>query len=255
MIIDCHTHVCRPGWGGYPCAFSSVAEEVDYLRACGVDAALFSTLQGVQGLTQDDVNAANEESLRLMREYDGFLYPGAVLHPAFPDASREWLARFREQGLLWVGELKSLKKDCCQYTDKSFMDLFETCARHGHIVQVHAFDDVVEVAARFPEMPVVFSHVHVDKLARLAEQPNIWQDISGSAGGLCIGALEAAYKAFGAERLLYGTDFPAFEPRAFLARLDVAIRDPEERRRVLAENLIGLLDRVGSRPIFGEKGT
>ena len=254
-MIDCHTHVCQPGWGDYACAFRTVAEEVDYMRAAGTDATISSTLQGVQSLTKADVNAANEESLRLVREYDGFLYPGAVLHPAFPDVSREWLARFRDQGLLWVGELKSCKKECCNYTDKPFLALFEECARRGHIVQVHAFDDVAEVAARFPEMPVVFSHIHVDKLARLAEQPNVWQDISGGGGGLHIGTLETAYEAFGAERLLYGTDFPAYEPRAFLARLDVAIRDPAERRMVLAENLIGLLDRAGSRAIFGDKGT
>lgn len=249
MILDSHTHMPSPGWPGHKSYFDSVSDAVAYLRDTGTDAAIFNTWQGVLSATEEDLNTANKAALALGREFEGFLYPGAVIHPSFPEASREWLARFRNEGILWVGELVNSKESTCNYMERPFLELFEECAKHGHIVQLHADEDVIELAKRFPEMQVVFSHIATGLCPRIAAQPNIWQDISGRVGGLQIGGVEAAYESLGVGRLLYGTDFTGYEPRAFMARVRAVIHAPEEQSQVFAGNLIRLLAQAGARPI------
>ena len=248
-ILDCHTHMPSPGWPGHTCHFSDVAKAVAYLRDTGTDAAISNTWQGVLAKTEEDLCTANGAALALARQYRGFLYPGAVIYPRFPTASLEWLERFRDEGLLWVGELVNYREDACDYTAKQFLDLFEECARHGHVVQLHYSEAILEVAKMFPKMQVVCSHISVEHCSRLAAHPNVWQDISGLAGGLVVDALETAYDAFGADRLLYGTDFTGYEPRCFMLRVQTVVPDLEEQEKVFAGNLVRLLEQVGSKPI------
>lgn len=240
MIFDAHTHLPAEGWGGDRGAFATVADAVAYLKAAGTHAALFNTWQGVLAESEADLERANAQALALARQYPGFLYPGAVIYPAWPEASLRWLRRFREAGHWWVGELV-LEKCACRYTDEGFMALFAECAQHGHIVQLHVHEDIIAVARRFPQMTVVCSHIDAGLCPRLAAEPNIRLDISGSVGGLWIGGIEDAYRAFGPDRLLYGTDFTGYEPRCFQERLKVAVPDEAEREAILSRNVRGLL--------------
>jgi len=249
LVIDAHIHLPSPGWSGHSSFLPSVALAIDYLRDSGTDAALFNTWQGVFSKSETDVNEANETALRLYKEYKGFLYPGVVLHPDFPEASFHWLEKFRSQGLMWVGELV-FHNHSHRYVDAPFLRLMEECAKYGHIVQLHCHTDVIELAKRFPETQFVMAHLlEEDVLRNVAKQPNIWQDISGMQGGLVIGQLERAVKIIGPDRLLYGTDFDIYEPRAFMARVFEVIKEPQSREKIFSENLLRLLDYVKSSPI------
>ena len=244
MIIDAHVHLPAEGWGKNPGPLSTVADAVAYLKAAGTDAALFNTWQGVMAESEGDLDRANAQALELARRYRGFLYPGAVIYPAFPEASRRWLARFRDEGFPWVGEL-ILEKCACRYADPAFMDLFAECERHGHILQLHVHEDILAVARRFPSLKIVCSHIDAGLCPRLAAEPNVWLDISGACGGLWIGGIEGAYRAFGPKRLLYGSDFTAYEPRCFQERLKVAVPDPAEREAIFSGNVRRLVPLPG----------
>ena len=249
MIIDAHTHLPSENWSGDNGPFATVAEAVVYLKAAGTDAALFNTWQGVFAESAEDLEVANAEALALTEAYPGFLYPGAVIHPAFPDVSHKWLARFRELGYPWVGELVAYKLPY-RYIDDDALALFAACAEGRHILQLHNSEDTIALARRFPDMPIVSSHIDYALLPRLAAEPNIRLDISGWCGGLGIGGIEKAYQAFGPDRLLYGTDFTGYEPRAFQTRLQIAVPNPAEREQILCKNLLRLLESVGARPIM-----
>jgi len=245
MFLDAHVHLPSPQWSGHDAPFDSAASAVDYLRAAGTGGAIFNTWQGVLHETLADMNTANAAALDLARDYENFLYPGAVIHPAFPEASRDWLRRFRGQGFLWVGELVNYKLPY-RYNDAEFLELCGICADYGHILQLHVHEDIIEAAQKFPSLRLVCSHIVPDLCPALAAQPNIWLDISGSAGGLCIGMIEKAYRIFGAARLLYGTDFTGYEPRGFQERLKIAVPDAEHREMIARRNVLRLLESAGA---------
>jgi len=198
--------------------------------------------------TEDDIDTANADALKLYKEYQGFLYPGAVIHPAFPKASRKWLDRFRDEGLMWVGELVQYKCGL-EFNELPWLNLFENCALHGHAVQLHNSETIVDVATKFPDMQIVCAHINIPHLEALAQKENIWLDISGRCGGFIEGALEIALNIFGANRLLFGTDFTGYEPKVFINRVDSAIEDIKDREKLFSENIINLLAKIGSQPI------
>ncbi|MHB0937897.1 MAG: amidohydrolase family protein [Armatimonadota bacterium] len=248
MLIDAHTHMPSPGMEIYAPVNDTVEKAVRYLRDAGTDAAIFTPWRAVFAESAEDLQEGNAQALALAKEYDGFLYPGATIHPAFPELSLEWLARFRDLGYKWVGELVQYKLPY-QYTDPEFLRLAEVCAEHGHILQSHIDVELIELARRFPELPVVNSHIDKALSPQQAEVPNLWLDLSGGAGGLHIGAMEAAFQAFGPDRLLFGTDFTGYEPRAFQVRLEAAVPEPAAREQIRWKNVARLLERMGSRPI------
>jgi len=249
-LIDAHTHLPSEDWNGLTPWIPTVDGAVAYLKAAGTDAALFTLWQGIFAESEADLDRSNSQALELAARSGGFLYPGVSIHPAFPAASRRWLAQFRARGLLWVGELAPYRKPY-RFTEPAFLDLAETCAAGGHILQLHNHDDVAEIARRFPAMPVVCSHIQEALCRRLAPLPNAWLDISGSAGGLKLGALEEALALLGPDRLLYGTDFTVYEPRCFQTQLLKAVPDPDDRDKIRSGNLLRLLAQAGSRWPFG----
>lgn len=180
MIIDSHTHMPSENWDGHSSPFATVAEAVKYLRNTGTDAALFNTWQGVFAETEEELDRGNTEALEIHEAYPDFLYPGACIHPDFPETSRKWLARFRERGFLWVGELVNYRKEY-RYTDDAFLSLAAECASHGHVLQLHLGEDIYDMAKQFPDLHVVCSHIDVRFCERLAELDNVWVDISGRA--------------------------------------------------------------------------
>jgi predicted TIM-barrel fold metal-dependent hydrolase len=246
MIFDSHVHLPSEGWDGHKPWIRTVARAVAELKATGADAVLFNMWQGVFAETERDLEEANAEALALADTHAGFLFPGACLHPAFPAVSLAWLARFRERGFRWVGELVPYRKPY-RYLDPAFLELAAECERQGHVLQLHGHGDIPILASYFPRLPVVCSHISVDLLPRLAEQPNVWLDISGGAGGLQLGCIEQARDVLGADRLLYGTDFTGYDPRCFQTRLRAAVPDAEERERIFSGNLLRLLEQAGSR--------
>ena len=247
IIIDSHTHIPTADYEGGNRFFKAAEPAIAYLRATGTQAAVFTTWRGVNAATEVDLNAGNEAALALARDSDGFLYPGAVIHPLFPDASLQWLARFRDLGFMWVGELLP----SCPFADAQFLRLFESCAKHGHIVQLHNSTDTKSVAAHFPEMPVVCAHIPEEaECQHLAALPNVWMDLSGSNGGLKMGGMETARDTMGADRLVYGSDFTVYEPRAFMARLNMVLPSPADQEKVSHQNIVRLLAKVRSRPIL-----
>jgi hypothetical protein len=239
-----------PGWRGYEkCAYDSVADAVSHMKSIGIEKAVFNTWQGVFCETADDVREANDRALELFREFNGYLYPGAVIHPMYPEVSIECLKRFRDEGILWVGELVFYRCGI-HYNKPSWLKLFEYCASNGHAVQLHNHESIIDVADRFPETRVICSHINLPLLEPLAQRNNVWIDMSGRCGGFEKGALERALELFGADRVLFGSDFTVYEPEAFIARLEEAVDSEVDREKISSLNIQRLLRKTGSRPIL-----
>jgi predicted TIM-barrel fold metal-dependent hydrolase len=246
MIFDSHVHLPSEGWAGHKPWVAKLDQAVERLKASGTDAVLFNMWQGVFAETETDLDQANAEALALAESHAGYLFPGACIHPAFPALSLDWLARFRERGFLWVGELVHYRKPY-RYIDNAFLELAAECEKRGHVLQLHNHPDILSLAEWFPRLRLVCSHISLDWLPRLAPHPNAWLDISGGVGGLQLGCIEQAKELLGPDRLLYGTDFTGYDPRCYQTRLLTAAPDPVEREKIYSGNLMRLLAAAGSR--------
>jgi predicted TIM-barrel fold metal-dependent hydrolase len=92
----------------------------------------------------------------------------------------------------------------------------------------------VPVLEAFPDMKLLVAHCahpYVDDLIEMAARfPNLYTDLSFVLGADLLpgDALRYAIRAFGVERVLFGTDFPYFDPEASLDRLtDCGLSDDE----------------------------
>lgn len=246
-IIDTHTHLPSVGWEKRKDFFPSADAAVKYLREIGIDMAFFNLWQGVLSETAQDVDFANAQALELADAFKGFLYPGAAMNPMYPENSLRWLGEFHSLGCRWAGELLTYTlKESCLYTDKPFIKLIERCAELNFIVQLHGEPQIPELAAIFPELTFVCSHIGDDDfLRRLSQCDNVYLDISGMAGGLIMGRLEKAVEIIGIDRLLFGSDFTGYDPQAFIARVKSVVTDDVQRQKVFSGNIISLMESVG----------
>ena len=248
-ILDAHIHLQHKLWDGHTSKCHDANETVAELRRIGISGAIFTTWRGVLGEKEADLENGNAEALEVWDAHRDFLYPGLSMHPAFRETSLKWLRRFRELGLVWAGEWVPGyygKSDC---DAPEFAPLLEACAENHMIVQLHNTPGVPVIAARYPELTVVASHLTNPFLEQEADLPNVYVDISGYGGGLSYRMLSRARSLFGAERILFGTDFDGYDPEPYILRVR---RDftPEEQKKVFADNLLGLLKRSSAETTF-----
>jgi predicted TIM-barrel fold metal-dependent hydrolase len=241
MIIDSHVHLPSVGWKEDESYFKTVEDAIEYLKACGISAAIFNLWQGVLAKDIGDIEKANSDALRIMGTFEGFLLAGAVIHPAYLQESLDWLKRFRNRGILWVGELVPYNHGI-PYRDDRFLKIFEYCEKEGHLVQLHYDEDIFRIIDKFPDLRIVVSHIPEDPiLEKLAVCDKVSLDISGSAGGLVIGKLESAVKIMGAQKLLFGSDYTGYEPTAFINRVKKVVVNEQDRERIFCGNLMDIL--------------
>jgi len=243
MIFDAHTHIGSQR--------GSVDEQIAELRQAGISGAMFAPFQGVLAKTEDELNSGNQEALDLYEEYPDFLYPGVVVHPEFPESSMRWLREFRDRHLIWSGENLSY---VCQipFNDKRWTPFFDFCAAENMVFQMHNAPEVAEVAARYPQMTFIGSHLNPEVLPLLVEHKNVMVDISGLHGGLCRGTLQNALAMFGPDRLLFGTDFPGYDAEPFVIRVKRDILE-KDQKCLFSENLLQLFRARNVKKIFGTK--
>jgi hypothetical protein len=94
----------------------------------------------------------------------------------------------------------------------------------------------------FPTVPLVVAHLaypYIDDLTRMAgDHPNLFTDLSYvvGAGHLSGRRLRSAVRAFGVERVLFGSDFPYFDPEKSRDSLDAAGLTASEFEAVCSGN-------------------
>ena len=153
--------------------------------------------------------------------------------------------------------------------------VYAGCRESGLPVLLHTGDyrfdfsnpaQLVNVLEKFPDLQVIGTHmggwsVYAEAMERLPGYPNIVVDCSSSFCDLTIEETMAIFRAFGTERILYGTDFPIIVPGF---DMDYFLRLPlteTEREDILWRNAVkayNLSPRGGNKkprlPIIGAGG-
>jgi hypothetical protein len=102
-----------------------------------------------------------------------------------------------------------------------------------------------DVAADFPDMPIVMAHPAVpwqdEQLSVALHKPNTWIDLSGWSPKYFEPKLVQYANTLLKDRVLFGSDNPVIQPDRWLAEFEKLPIKPEVRPLILKENAIRLL--------------
>ena len=257
-IIDFHTHI-------YP---DRIAEKATRATCdfYGLDTELVGSLGqlialgSAAGISRYVIHpvATHPTGVRHINEYtaaqvaehaelEGF----GTIHPDMEDPCAE-LEFIRASGL------KGLKlhpdMQLCQSDDERLFPIYERCCEKGLPVLIHCGDKTRDYSHprhlrraldRYPELTVIAAHMGGwslwDEAYEYLGPTNCYLDISSSTMFMPAEQVVTYIRAFGAHRVLFGTDFPVWEPATEVNTfLSLPLSD-EEKEMIASGNAKRLL--------------
>ena len=250
-IIDAHTH---PVFFGAGRSRSEVIDLVRRARGLGIDrmVALGDVLRHGRLPTARQVTAINDETAQLLRWHPDFFVGFCFLNPLLGERVAQCeVERAVELGFRGLKlEISNNARDVCM---RPVMRLAE---RYGMVVLQHSWRqtnirerrfhsdpaDTVVLAQRFPDVPVIMAHLTgcgVPGVLAARGVDNLFVDTSGAAPEE--GLVAYAVEQLGAERIIYGSDWPIRDLPVAIARITGARLGRSAERRILGENVRRLL--------------
>ena len=243
-IIDAHAHP----YFNRDCPLSGPKDHDQYQQELS-DAGI-SFFCGTFNLRNDGTDPEilrkeNDVVLQWREHFGKHFYPGVNIHPNYPAASIAEVKRFYDLGFRWVGEIAWYVQGYRDYAVPEMDPILETVSDLGMILNIHpsTAEDVDRLLSRFPRLKVVIAHpgsFDCDISYSLAEKhPNAYWDLSGT-GLSRWHMLRWGIDRIGAERILFGTDYPVNNP---LMNVWGVLAEPltdAERKAVFHDNFVRL---------------
>ncbi len=258
-ILDFHTHpffrgednICR-----YKdhCAMTPAGILAD-LQAAGIGRFCGSVIRTKENVAAaknvkpgdlswwDVIHGCNEDMLALRDTLGEAYIPGMMVHPDFVAQSVDEMERLHAQGVRLVGELVPYSHGWEDYSCPGFSKILDAAQDLGMVVSIHSMgDDAMDaMAAAHPGCTIVFAHpgeaaAVARHMGRIRGQKNFYLDLSGT-GLFRHGVLRALIDELGADKILFGTDYPVCNPYMYVGGvgLDPLISEAE-KKAVFGEN-------------------
>lgn len=256
-IWDLHCHLTGlPGFkpeerAGHLLRF---ADRMGIERLC-----VYMGLKLLKNPTPDQLRQQNDDVLRAISAFPDRLFGFVYLSAEHIEASREELERCVADGPM-VGVKLWVAGRCA---DPVIDPLIERAAELRAVIFQHTWfktngnypgestpDDLVQLAGRFPQVPMICGHTGgawERGIRAIRNQKNLFADLAGSDP--TAGFTEMAVRDLGPGRVIYGSDAPGRSFASQLAKVHGADVTEEIKRRLLCENLRSLM-----LPILKAKG-
>lgn len=271
MLIDFHVHTFLDKLAAgavaslaarahfQPFTDGTVAATDELMREGGVDRYVALNI-AVSPRTERHVN---DYAISLLGG-DGHIVPFGSVHPDSPQALAEIgrLAAAGVKGVKFHNEYQGFFVD-----DEKAFPLYEACAARGMIMLFHGGADrgfsppqsieegrkviktapsrMRRVAERFPQASIVVAHLGgQDMLAdsvRFLADTSVYIDTSFASRTVDPKDGAAVIRAFGADRVLFGTDCPWDTPQSTLAWVESLGLSEEEKQKIYFRNAQRLL--------------
>ncbi|MBR6633194.1 MAG: amidohydrolase [Clostridia bacterium] len=256
-IIDFHTHPFI-NEGQNICTYRSdvgvsFEDTPKYMKDLGVTTVCGSIINNftIENMTWSDVEALNNEALKLAEIWRGFYVPGFHVHPHYLKESLAEIERMHKLGVNLIGELIPYGFGWTDYASKAMDEILDLALQYNMIFNFHTMyeDTVDKMVEKHPNNIIVAAHPgeypdFMGHLERMKKSENYYLDLSGT-GVFRQGMLAYGIKKFGAERFLYGSDFPVCNPAVFVGGvgLDSLVSDAD-KEKVFYTNADALLKRT-----------
>lgn len=254
-VIDSHCHI-------YPDKIAARAVEgtsrfydlhaggdgtVDGLLKNGLAAGVDHFIVQSVATTPHQVNSINEFIAQAVEQGNGQLTGLGTMHPESDDPVGD-LRHLRSLGLRGVKlhpDIQRFKID-----DYRCLKIYELCEQEGLPILMHTGDSrydfsnpnrLLPVMKIYTGLTVIGAHlggwsVWEEAMDKLTGLPNLYVDCSSSMPFMNPEQTRAVIRCYGADRVLFGTDFPMFLPSDELpAFLKLGLTE-EENRQILFEN-------------------
>ena len=135
------------------------------------------------------------------------------------------------------------------FSDPRMHDLIAAAASLRHPIYLHCLPhdgfsvaDLVQLAAAHPTASIIMGHGGVGHgdfhgISLIAPQPNIFFEISGSFSF----ATKIAWQKLGAERVLFGSEYPLQDHRVELEKMRCLDVPESDYRKMMRDNILRLL--------------
>jgi len=216
-IIDAHIHPFLDlkdciGRYGQP---KSTNEFFAELRRMGVRYACGSVIIKQEKPDFEIVQKANRAALKLRDLYPDFYVPGIHIDGNFPKESIQELAFMHQQGVCWIGELVPYIMHTGDYASEGMMEIYAVAREYNMVVNIHDGDpleNIDRITQKYPGLKIVLAHPGENARAEVrfnfvAKHPDVYMDISGT-GLFRWGMLRHALDICGADKIIFGSDFP-----------------------------------------------
>ena len=156
---------------------------------------------------------------------------------------------YRDAGRLFAGLKIGPAVHGVAFADARITALVEVAQEFGHCVYLHCLPRVgfdvtsfLRLAATFPKVTFVLGHAGVgqcdfDAVARVLPYGNVMFEMSGGMSSVCA----AAIRQLGAQRVLFGSEYPLQDPRIEITKLETLDLDASAFRLVTRDNALGLI--------------
>ena len=257
-IIDFHTHPFAKRENNI-CAHidychMSAADTRRVMEGLGISRFCGSVLSLKGDKTWAEVQACNDEALRLAEYYQGAYIPGFHVNPRYPKESCAEIGRMAALGVRLIGEVVPYIDGWAEsgkgamYDSPELSEILDCAEEHRMIFSFHSCyeDEMDRMVAAHPNLVMVAAHpgeiTNFNRhMERMKTSKNYYLDLSGT-GLFRYGMLRHAIDLFGPERFLFGSDYPTCAPALYVGGvlLDSLLTD-DEKRLVFAGNAKRLL--------------
>lgn len=244
-VIDMHGHL-GPFYGIYmpEAQLETMAAQMDRY---GYECIVLSPHSALSG----DAREGNGEMLDAAEKYPGRILGYCTYNPNFTEDSLRDLDRYLPHpGVAGIKIHPSMH--ACSATDKRYGPLWERADAEKRIVLSHTWGteggcgtkEMRQVAEQYPSVRLILGHAcygaWAEAIALAAEFPNVYLELT--AAYHVYGILEWMCREAGSGKVLFGTDYPWFDPFVAIGCVVYAHIGESEMLDILYHNARRLLD-------------
>ena len=244
-IIDLHGHL-GPFHGIYM-PEAPLDKMIAGMDRCGVESIILSPHAALHG----DTREGNREMLAAVRAHPGRVYGYCTVNPNFADAVVPELDTYLPEPNVVGVKIHPATHECA-VTHPRYQPMWERANADRLMVLSHTWGGDANcgcapmraVAERYPDVRLLLGHSCYGDwdgaIALATDFPNVYLELT--AAYHAYGLLERMCAEAGANKVVFGTDYPRFDPMVAVGAVVFAYINETEMRQILHTNAHALLD-------------
>lgn len=250
-VFDAHTHMIEnadKAVNNCIMMYSDCDGIAQKMQKLGIDSIITSPWSGI---CFDGIKG-NEETLYAAKKHPGRFYGYLTCNVNYEEDLSKWTEYHKKYPDVFVGIKPYPAFQKFDYSDDICQPLFEYANEHCMPALIHAasvsdIDNVEPIVSKYPNVTFIIAHAGASfnaarrAVALCKKHENVVLEITYTT--TCRGMIEFLVEQVGADRVLYGSDSPMRDATPQLAWVCYAKISPEDKKKILAENIKRIIEK------------